>query len=92
MRRRECFAGLGAAAWPLAVWAQQPKTAVIGFLSEALASAIENTPRKLFAGVLAQNPFTATPFVVAGIASAYLLPAMKINLHPLEFVVPRSTC
>jgi putative ABC transport system substrate-binding protein len=33
VRRREFIAGIGAAGWPIAAWAQQPATPVIGYLS-----------------------------------------------------------
>jgi putative ABC transport system substrate-binding protein len=51
MRRREFIAGLGgAAAWPLAAWAQRPKVPVVGFLG-----ATEPEPNAQYVGRLRQG-------------------------------------
>jgi putative ABC transport system substrate-binding protein len=44
MRRRDFIAGLGAAAWPLAVYAQPLATPVVGFISVEAPDSSENVP------------------------------------------------
>src|ERR1700680_2579312 len=58
MRRREFIAGLGAAAWPIAARAQQPRMPVIGILNSA---SLETANRENFAAFhrgLAENGYS----------------------------------
>src|SRR5215475_9776397 len=52
MRRREFIGGLGgAAAWPLAAWAQQPPLPVIGFISGGSADVEADRVRAFHQGL-----------------------------------------
>jgi putative ABC transport system substrate-binding protein len=65
MRRRQFIAGLGgAAAWPLAARAQQPKVPVVGFLSSG--SAVPETPPPAFRQALNERGYFEGRNVVFG--------------------------